>query len=485
MSGAKPFLPTVILSPALQVLLAVCVLAISFLSDFGDAKKLPIHGDEGQWIATTIYWDALFEPELPVPSWIKFFDETWRPSDGQEVALNPSGAQGSWDNTVEESKNREPFKTRSIWSTGYWTLTHPPINRYFFGAILDIFADPNAPKAAPYDYGLSRQANHDIGTLPRLYVGSQLWVCRAANSLVACIIGTLIFTFLTGASGLLSAWVWIAFFISTPLVRETLQRAFADSLLLLLVCIATGVLIWVFKIHSHGTESSSKREGDSSSTRLFVVSILAGITSGLAAATKLNGLVLAMFGLLALPFFYIRLYRRRLVWRRGLASFGSSVAYTAAAIVTFFGVNPFLYNNTIERIIQMYLLRQMELHSPEALSRWGVPAGWPGAVVRFNRIFNETSGPFVTFIVVCLFLLGTIALVSKVTAWTRGESNRPEGVVLFLLCILVVVPAVFSPLNWARYFLFPIIFKMVMVAMGAHSVLEYLVIRLQFPPSKR
>ena len=85
-------------------------------------------------------------------------------------------------------------------------------------------------------------------------------------------------------------------------------------------------------------------------------------------------------------------------------------------------------------------------------------------------------------------LLGSVGLVYLVRSawqWLVGKGNSPASPVLLVVGCVSVFPALTTPLDWDRYYLFPVVFLSLMIAIGlGRSLTEFIRrLRQESPPS--
>jgi hypothetical protein len=96
-------------------------------------------------------------------------------------------------------------------------------------------------------------------------------------------------------------------------------------------------------------------------------------------------------------------------------------------------------------------------------------------VVVLGRTF-ETYGPARTaWVNVPLALAGLLVLLVSAARWARGSGGAPAAVALLAGAILAAGPALLTPVDWDRYYLFPVVFTTVLVAAGGAALAERVV----------
>jgi hypothetical protein len=196
----------------------------------------------------------------------------------------------------------------------------------------------------------------------------------------------------------------------------------------------------------------------------------------------LNGLVVAFAGgIIALA----------LVFRgRGFASAKQRIAFGLGApfvvgllaAATFVGVNPFLYPNPLARTIAMANLRSFELARNQARPEWGLPdlSRWIAVVPQ--RVLGDYLIIPISLLNVVLVAAGLYGLARRAWAWQAGKQGAPpESLALWAFLFVTALPALFTPVDWDRYYLFPVIFNMLCIGVGLEEMLRAVIQELGQP----
>jgi hypothetical protein len=208
---------------ALEILGLTCLLLAALGIFNAAAGATPLHGDEGQYIYTSHYFDYLF---------------------------------------------LQHDVTRDEWSTNYWTMTQPMVTRYIIGASLWLHGDDLSALPQPYDYNETTAENEADGRIPS---AAQLADARAGMVIVGCgaILGLYALTRVLG--GPFAAFLAAGLALASPLTAPLLVRAWAEAPMLFF-------LLWslVFAVMA--------ARGTPHATSTTVWAILAGAPLDLASA---------------------------------------------------------------------------------------------------------------------------------------------------------------------------------------------------------
>lgn len=288
---------------------------------------------------------------------------------------------------------------------------------------------------------------------------------RLPMPILAALVVLLLFWLLRRAAGRAPALIFVFLFLLSPYLRQTLSRAMAEAPLLAFTTLA---ILAGERVAHHGRRA---RTGDRIARRHYLVWTGAmGVCSGLAGASKLNGLAVAMA---AAAIAIVAVWRpshggaSRPNWRLAMAGAGIATALTAAAFIL---INPFLYPSPIQHTRSMFDQRRWEM--ARQVERWpesrlpGGRARLPAMVERSLRLaVTQPTGRL-------WWLVGLLALAGGVAAggilrqrWRENEAGDAV-LVLALAGACMVIPVLFSPLAWHRYFLLPVVFTLALVAVG-------------------
>jgi len=192
----------------------------------------------------------------------------------------------------------------------------------------------------------------------------------------------------------------------------------------------------------------------------------AGISIGLAGASKLNGLASLGAGVLIAFLCARNLKVSRMEKLRFALS--ASLFVSLMCIVVFISVNPFLWPDPVGRTIAMFQNRMFEMsqqiiiHSPDYVGTWAQRLQiFP---IRIFENYAALQIPF--FINIGLFIFG-LWLVSYVfwqSVW--GKDVDTASAALLISALFAVVPTLFMTIDWDRYYLFPVFFSTILIAVA-------------------
>jgi len=391
--------------------------------------RTKFHGDESQWIATSYYFESFVQGDF----------------------------------------------SSGVWDTSYWTLTQPPGARYVIGIGRRLGGFRIADLNRPWNFGATEAANRATGRMPSPEL---LWWSRAPMMVLATISGLLLFYLVRDCAGRAGAYVFLALFLANGLVVQSLCRAMGEAPLLTPLTAAAWWTICALRGWVRPAGANPLRPV----RRGF---LLAGIQLGIAGAVKLNAL-LALASAAALVVIAALANQARLP-RRAVRNFAvrTSSVVCIVGLTTFVALNPFLYRAPW-RTVTMFQYRLQEMTTQEREQPQNHIRGvGPRIETVWARLFrDDTAMAFAGAPVLYLAsaLLGLCVLLRRAADWLRSGNQRAGPIVVLVFAVSTVGPALFTPLNWSRYFLLPVVFVALCSATGFAAAFDFL--RARFTSSR-
>jgi len=170
----------------IELIIVTAILTSVYLTTI---DKVEFHPDESQWIATSNTFEAYLKLEIRSP----------------------------------------------VWEPSYWTLTQPPVARYFIGAgrLIGGIHRPDLNRAWNFDRGT--EFNIQKGAMPS---DRLLWWSRLPMAGLAVISMALVFILLRTSAYPLAAYVWIWLVTINPYFLLHLRRAMGESCLVFFTILA-------------------------------------------------------------------------------------------------------------------------------------------------------------------------------------------------------------------------------------------------------
>ena len=418
--------------------------AVLVLSFSRGLDRVPFHMDESLWICCSLYFEAAVDEGFIPPQW---FRESVR---GPEPAL-PDHAQkgppGGWS-------------SRITWGPHYFSLDQPPVARYLIAIGRRLHGYAASDLNRPWESKLGPDENALLGNVPS---AGLLEAARRSTAALSVVSGLVLYGLVRQGAGRIAGLVFVFLFSASGYFLVHLRRAMGDPALLFFTCLA----MWA------GTRALRTRdeapEGTSGEGAIRALGWLAtmGVASGLAGGSKLNGLAVAGAGavLACLLAFGGRGLGRG--WRRPAFAAGASVLVLGSCAATFVAVNPSLHHRPSAHLTAMLRLRAKQLAEQQSDPRWGLSTPGRRILVVAGRTLKQYTVTRVATLNALLAGLGLLFLARGTRRWTKDGSGPAAAVVLLAVGLFTAGPALMTPVDWDRYYLFPVVFLTVLIAVGA------------------
>jgi hypothetical protein len=400
----------------LQYLAVYCLLLICCLSGL---SQIPLHGDESTWIYT--------------------------------------------------SKNYEPFihfdSKNAVWNESFWTLTQPPVAAYWIGLGRTLGGYDADHLNQPFDFFLTEEENIENGAIPE---DALLWWSRFPMAILTSLSFLLLFILIQVGFGQLTSIIFLIFVLFNSFLFYCLRLALGEASLFFFFCLAL-----VFA--SLGFEAWKKKELYPTSwikKNLFYF-ILMSICIGLSAASKINGALAVFAGILLSQWIgFSQTDKRKKRW----FLWGLPITIALTAFIVFTLVNPFLYPNPPVNALKLLMFRSHEMALQQQLFPDYQISGFIQHLrIDFMSIFQNDatikfSGSWL--VNVPFFLIGIYGIWS---VWKKNNSLHPAALILLVFGAALSIPSLFSPLNYPRYFLFPVFFGLVLIVLGTTTLVSFII----------
>lgn len=343
-----------------------------------------------------------------------------------------------------------------MWHESYWTLTQPPLTRYVIGAgrRLGGYANVNTP----WRFYLSAEENVERGAMPS---AGLLWWSRLPMAVLASLSCWAWYLWLRRAFGRAAGWVWATQCLISGYVSVTLGRAMGEAPLVAMVTAAA----WA----GQGVLSSQSQR------RSLLWLLVFGLLAGSAGAAKLNGLVLAASGV-ALAAAAAR-RQQGSVQARTTRLAAATLLVAVATVAAFVAWNPFLYRDPVGRGLKMLDHREAEMQQqtidyPDALLPEGLSRCMRIAWDLLQRDAPLSATPLFA-LNLALAVAGLVRLCKRSWRWLDGLLIDPLAPVTLAVLGLASIPALFTRLDWQRYYVLPEWLVMVLLAVGCEWLLQH------------
>lgn len=419
---------------AVEWIAVAAVLAFSF---FSGLERVPFHGDESLWIACSLYFEAAVDQDFVPPEW---FRESAR------------GAAG------------ETWTSRLTWSHPYFSLDQPPVARYLIAIGRRLHGYTAADLNRPWRFDLGPDENARLGNMP-----SPGLLRAARRSTIALSVGSglVLYGLVRHVAGRVAGFLFVFLYSASGYHLVHLRRAMGEPALLFFTCLA----MWA------GTRALRARDstppvapgGAPRRSPLRALAWLAamGVAAGLAGGSKLNGLAVAGAGAVLACGLAFGGRGFGPGWRRLAFAAGGSLLVLGSCAATFVAVNPSLYRRPVSHVTSMFELRARELAGNQQNPRWGLTTAHRRVLVVAGRTLKTYTVTRVATLNALLAGLGLLFLARAAWRWVRDGSGPAAAGVLLPVGLFTAGPALMTPVSWDRYFLYPVVFLTILIAVGA------------------
>jgi hypothetical protein len=401
------------------------------------------------------------------------------------VGYNTDEGQAIWPSQYFQFVFLEGRLAGPVWEPNYWVLTQTPVYRYVIGAGIwlggaasqDLDLDHrrdevSGPDRSKYLDPATYRDERKLAEQRRVPRPSPeaLWAARVPMVLMGAATAVMLYLVAAELSGVIGGLVAASAFMAAPFVLTLLPRAHTEAPFLFFLLLG----LW-FSI-----------KATRSSRRMVLYGVLAGVSVGLSAGSKLTGVLAlaALVGFAGVAFVLALLARRSSF----VTEFGAPRACAAAwrwsalaavvGLVVFVAVDPFLWPNPVERIGMMLQFRQQEMFGQRTLNEeLAVPEG---IVTRLVFLLSRSAldEPWAAHrlglpVEAALTVLGGgVALVRIVRGRRDGALVGPEAVVGTWLLTMIVGSAANLGIDWDRYYLPTVALGLIFAGVGADALVQ-------------
>jgi len=389
----------------------LAVLVVIAAALFYHLNKVPFHVDESHWIGLSAPFEAFFQGKVTDPIW---------------------------------QDRRDKYLTA--------TMTY-----YVIGAARRIGGWSAERLNPPCSFGLSYQEYLAERCVPQPEL---LWWGRAGVTTTAIAAIFVSFILFERASRRWGAYLWLALTLVNPFLRDVLRHAMSEGVLLGTLALAMWATYRFLRLIGLQQDNWIR-------WRSVGWIALAGIASGLAAQTKING-GMAVPGVLLVAL--MASFRFPMAWKRRCVLLSLAATILAAcAAVAFVGTNPTLWPHPARETLRVVRARAQVMEAQIARSgNLALPTFSERIRVVPKRVFYDDAILPGMYPTILFFLVGMVWTALTLGRWLRKEHENHALVVLTVVGMVVSVPALFTPLDWPRYYVLPVFFSSFQVVLGIH-----------------
>jgi 4-amino-4-deoxy-L-arabinose transferase-like glycosyltransferase len=359
------------------------------------------------------------------------------------------------------------WTSRLTFGPHYFTLDHPPVARYLIGLGRRLHGFTPADLNHPWHLALSPEENARAGNVPS---PGLLLAARRTTTLLGVASGLLLFGLVRQAAGRVAGFLFVLLFAASGYLQLHLRRAMGDPVLLFFTALA----LWA-GARALRARKVARADSDGEAPRTQAPGALAwlaamGVAAGLAGASKLNGLGVAGAGVVvaAVVAFHPRVPGGP--GRRLASAAGGALLVLASCAVTFFVVSPSLHPRPVAHLKGMLELRARELAGHRVDPRWGLADPVRRAQVVLGRTLKHYTVTRVALLNALLGALGLLSLWRAARRWAEDARGPAAAVALLAGALFMSGPALTTPVDWDRYYMFPVVFLTVLLAVGVAAL---------------
>jgi 4-amino-4-deoxy-L-arabinose transferase-like glycosyltransferase len=370
----------------------------------------------------------------------------------QYVPFEPDESQWISTSSVYEAFVSADFSS-AVWAPTYWTVTQPPLARYAIGLGRNAGGLGNVKLNIPWDWTKDSQTNAANGAMPSAIM---LWWSRLPMCFFTGVAYFLAFLLLKRFAGRILAYLGLGLCFINAYFSTTLLRALGDATLL--VCIMIALIL------ANSLLNSEKKSRNS----VYLFFFAFGVAAGLAESAKLNGVFLLGAGaVIAVVLANRSLRSRTLKIRQTLVSI---LLLLVGSQGMFVALNPFLWRDPMTMTLLMFYDRGFEISSQKvhfpSLRINGLAERIPLLAQRIFSNFASLQFRGSMWLNLLLCLLGIGVIVISAYGYLRRRHDNPASLALLLVSFFVAAPSLMTPLDLPRYYLLPVFFSTLYIAVG-------------------
>ena len=392
----------------LESVIVIGLLAAMYCTEINLVK---FHGDESHWIGTSDVFEAFFTADFDSP----------------------------------------------VWKESYWTLTQPPIARYVIGLGRKMGGYGATDINPTWEWRDDEITNIRNGKLPS---NDLLWWSRLPMAILAVFSLFVGFVLARRLAGTMAAYAWLVLVMLNPYFLLHLRRAMGEASLL-----ASIILVICACYMSARSAGVSHRKWYWTT---FLWLGVVGVGAGVAGSAKLNGLAAGIAGLALVVAMALRL-RRPAAHKCLFAGCGALIVVVFTSC-TFVGLNPYLWSDVDRRIGNLFRHRVKEMKVQVAGSPQARFDSTRERVARVRyKVFQKCAalsdeGMLIPNIL--LTVTGMCVVIARARRWLLNRDPEPGPMVVLLVGIITAGPSFLTPLDWERYYLLPIFFSTLFIAVA-------------------
>lgn len=369
-----------------------------------------------------------------------------------EVEFHPDESQWISASHIFESYVRMEFNSEA-WDQYYLNLHQPPVACYVIGVGRFVGGYRRPDLNPPWNFERGRQFNERAGAVPS---AGLLWWSRLPMAILGILSIGLGFLILRKSS-IIAAYAWLSLVIFNPYFSLHLRRAMGDSSLIFLTMLTLYLVTQAL--------ASAKEVGTNQKWNITIWLLLAGITSGLAGETKLNGI--ATLGTNLVIAIILGFLLNEQLKEKVTAIFWNGLSTSAMFLFAFLAINPFLWPAPLARTVQLFTDRVQGVSwQTTTYSGSYMDIGQRIRIIP-TRVFQDyASLPIPTIFNFILVVLGIWITFMSLQDLLARRDFKPGYVAFLIMAFFAATPIWLSPLDWDRYYIYPVLFATAFTAIA-------------------
>jgi hypothetical protein len=383
----------------------------------------------------------------------------------------------NWFSTSDYFEDWIGFKTDAhSWQMHYLTLSEPNVPRYLIGITRLVAGIPPEALNHPYNWEISYEENVAEGRAP---THEQILIARIPMAILTMVLGGWMYIISCNLINRLFAGIWLLLFISNSMLIRSLVPAMSEAPMLLFSIIACYFIYLALQQLSKDFDIAENQPLPRF-PKSFLWILLSGIFISLSMSSKIHTLgIFGIFCLLLVFIVFTRLKQLPLGKKFTLMVRAFSIGFFAI-LLTYTLLHPIAYPNPVRALTLMFRYRLHEMSYQAGL--WN-DFGDMTLIQRwahlFGRLFNRYASIPSVILNILLALIGAISLMVEFTYSLRKK--RPFSFILVTLLLLSILfaAAFMSPLDWERYYIYPVFIMILVYAKGITVVIELIVAQVR------
>lgn len=377
-----------------------------------------------------------------------------------DIEFHPDESQWISASHIFESYVRMEFNSEA-WDQYYLNLHQPPVACYIIGIGRFIGGYRRPDLNPPWNFERGNKFNERMGAVPS---DGLLWWSRLPMAILGILSIMLGFSILRKSSTI-AAYAWLGLVIFNPYFSLHLRRAMGESSLIFLTMLTLYLVTQALALAKENGANPNQK------WNITLWLLLAGITSGLAGETKLNGIAILGTNLviaIILGFLLNEQFKEKIT-----AAFWNGLSTSAMFLFAFLAINPFLWSAPFARSMQLFTDRVQGVSwQTTTYSGSYMDIGQRIRIIP-TRVFHDyASLPLPALFNFILVVLGIGITFMSLRGLLNRQDFKPVYVAFLIMAFFAATPIWLSPLDWDRYYIYPVLFAAAFTAIAIDWIIR-------------